>query len=200
MGRFGVNLYRRGDFVPQYTPDWCVGASIQMMLNLTRDRNEGSRRVQQQYWEMARDRSFSPFGGAHMRGWASTVNELEIGPYELVSVPEFDEALRVAASAIRATGRPVGLGMHRGRHAWVMSGFESIGDPRVHRNFRVTGVRVLDPFYPHGNRRWGRSPPPCALVPPSFLDDQFVERTSGRVDLDVPPGYLLVLPRTAATN
>ena len=42
------------------------------------------------------------------------------------------DALQVAARAIRETKRPVGLVMWRGRHAWVMSGFESIGDPAIH--------------------------------------------------------------------
>lgn len=33
------------------------------------------------------------------------LNDLGIGPYELVSLPTFEEALDVAAEAIRATGR-----------------------------------------------------------------------------------------------
>jgi hypothetical protein len=84
--------------------------------------------------------------------------------------------------------------MRRGRHAWVMSGFESIGDPAVHDEVEVTGVRVLDPLYPHGSGKWGPSPRPNALVSPATLAKQFVIRDHGRVDLGVPPGYLLVLP------
>ena len=34
---FAMNLYRKGDFVAQYTFEWCVGASLQMALNLTTD-------------------------------------------------------------------------------------------------------------------------------------------------------------------
>ena len=88
-----------------------------------------SRASQQHLWEMAQARSDSPFGGANPRGWTAALNDLGIGPYVLVSIPDYDEALRVAATAIRETRRPVGLVMWRGRHAWVMSGFESIGDP-----------------------------------------------------------------------
>lgn len=84
--------------------------------------------------------------------------------------------------------------MWRGRHAWVMSGFESTADPRAFDEFDVTGIRVLDPLYPHGSSTWGASPKPNTLVPPEVLAKQFVLRDSTRVNLGVPPGYLLVLP------
>jgi hypothetical protein len=189
-----MNLFRKGDFVAQYTFEWCVGASLQMALNMATDDSRTSRTDQQRLWEMARDTSFSPFGGANPRGWTATLNELGIGPYELVSIPTFEGALDVAAEAIRATKRPVGLVMWRGRHAWVMSGFESTADPRTFDDFDVTGIRVLDPLYPHGSSVWGRSPRPNSLVSPETLGRQFVLRDSTRVNLGVPPGYLLVLP------
>jgi hypothetical protein len=191
---FAMNLYRKGDYVAQYTFEWCVGASLQMALNMATDDTRRSRADQQRLWEMARDTSFSPFGGANPRGWTATLNELGIGPYELVSLPTYEEALTVAAEAIRATKRPVGLVMWRGRHAWVMSGFESTADPRTFDEFDVTGIRVLDPLYPHGSSVWGASPRPNSLVSPETLAKQFVLRDSRRVNLGVPPGYLLVLP------
>lgn len=191
---FAMNLFRNGDFAAQYTFEWCVGASLQMALNMATDDSRTSRADQQRLWEMARDTSFSPFGGANPRGWTATLNDLGIGPYELVSIPTFEVALDVAADAIRATKRPVGLVMWRGRHAWVMSGFESTADPRTFDEFDVTGIRVLDPLYPHGSSVWGRSPKPNSLVSPETLAKQFVLRDSTRVNLGVPPGYLLVLP------
>ncbi len=191
---FAMNLYRKGDYVAQYTFEWCVGASLQMALNMVTDDTRTTRADQERLWEMARDTSFSPFGGANPRGWTATLNELGIGPYELVSLPTYDEALVVAAEAIRATKRPVGLVMWRGRHAWVMSGFESTADPRTFDAFDVTGIRVLDPLYPHGSSVWGASPKPNTLVSPETLAKQFVLRDSRRVNLGVPPGFLLVLP------
>ena len=191
---FDMNLYRKGDFVAQYTFEWCVGASLQMALNMTTDETRSTRKDQGALWAMARDRSFSPFGGANPRGWTAALNDLGIGPYELVSLATFDEALTVAAEAIRATKRPVGLVMWRGRHAWVMSGFESTADPREFDAFDVTGIRVHDPLYPHGSSVWGASPKPNALVSPRTLAKQFVLRDSTRVNLGVAPGYLLVLP------
>ena len=194
---FAYNLARRGDFVAQYTFEWCVGASLQMALNMATDATHTSRADQKRLWEMARDRSSSPFGGANPRGWTAALNDLGIGPYRLVSLPTFEEALITAAEAIRATKRPVGLVMWRGRHAWVMSGFESNGDPRHTDDPEITGVRVHDPLYPHGSVRWGRSPKPNSLVSPATLAKQFVRRDSRRVDLGVPPGYLLILPTAA---
>jgi hypothetical protein len=191
---FSMNLYRRGDFVAQYTFEWCVGASLQMALNMATDGEHTSKADQQRLWEMARDRSFSPFGGANPRGWTATLNELGIGPYQLVSLPTFDEAIATAAAAIRATKRPVGLVMWRGRHAWVMSGFEATADPRHFDDYRVKRVRVHDPLYPHGSSVWGTSPRPNSLVTLDVLSEQYVIRDRGRVNLGVPPGYLLVLP------
>ena len=191
-----MNLYRRGDFVAQYTFEWCVGASLQMALNMSTEEAHTSRADQQRLWEMARDRSFSPFGGANPTGWTAVLNEVGIGPYELISVPTLDEALVTAAEAIRATRRPVGLVMWRGRHAWVMSGFESTADPRKSDAFDVTGIRVLDPLYPNGSSVWGRSPRPNSLVSPATLAKQFVVRdvTRSRVNLGVPTGYLMIVP------
>lgn len=194
---FAMNLATRADFVAQYTFEWCVGASLQMALNMATDEERTSKADQQRLWEMARDRSFSPFGGANPRGWTAALNDLGIGPYRLVSLPTFDEALVVAAEAIRATDRPVGLVMWRGRHAWVMSGFESTGDPRAIDDPTITGIRVHDPLYPHGSSTWGPSPKPNSLISPATLAKQFVLRDSRRVNLGVPPGYLLILPVAA---
>lgn len=194
---FAMNLYGKGDYVAQFTFEWCVGASVQMTLNMATKGSHTTRAEQERIWEMARDRSFSPFGGANPRGWTAVLNHLDVGPYVLVSLPTFDDALTVAAKAIRDTDRPVGLVMWRGRHAWMMSGFESTADPRAFDEFDVTGIRVLDPLYPHGSSVWGRSPKPNSLVSPETLAKQFVLRDSTRVDLGVPPGYLLVLPVAA---
>jgi hypothetical protein len=194
---FALNLFERGDFVPQYTFEWCVGASIQMTLNMIGPSDDRSRARQQRHWELARDLSDSPFGGASPIGWTEALNRIGVGPYRLVSVPTLDGALATAAAALRATARPVGLVMWSGRHAWMMSGFTSLGDPATEPGFRVTGVHVLDPLYPHGSRAWGPSPQPNELLTPDQVGEQFVARLRGRVHLGVAPGYLLILPVAA---
>jgi hypothetical protein len=196
---FTIRLSGADTFVGQYTFEWCVGASLQMALAMTTGSRDRSRAFQEELWEAARDQSFSPYGGANPRGWTAALNDFGAGPYELVSIPTFDGAVRTAAAAISATGRPVGLVMWRGRHAWVMSGFESIGDPAVRPDAEVTRVRVLDPLHPHGSSVWGPSPAPDSLIGLDVLARQFVAREyRPSYDLGVPTGWLLVLPVAAA--
>jgi hypothetical protein len=187
-----LNLAQVADFVPQYTSYWCVGASLQMARSIiTGDRNE-VRRSQRRLWQLARDRSPSPYGGANPIGWTAALNDLGLGPYRLVSRPTFDAAVRTAARALADTGRPVGLVMWAGRHAWLMTGFESTGDPRL-ADARVRRVRVMDPLYPHKSS-WGRSPAPNRLVSLETLARQYVMRDRPDYDFGVESGWLLVLP------
>jgi hypothetical protein len=146
---------------------------------------------------MARARSSDSFNGANPYGWAQVLTESGMGPYRVVSIPDYGEALRTASRAITETGRPVGLVMWSGRHAWVMSGFESVGDPRQFADFSVTGIHVLDPLYPYGSGQWGPSPAPNSLLSPEQLATQFVIREPRRWSSGLPAGYLLVLPVAA---
>lgn len=194
---FALNLYQEGDFVPQYTFDWCVAASIQIMHNLIDDTRAGTwadRGQQGELWEMARARSFNSFNGANPLGWAEVLTEVGMGPYAVVSIADYEEALKTAARAIADTDRPVGLVLWRGRHVSVMSGFESLGDPDQFPEFSVTGIRVQDPLYPYGGEQWGPSPAPNSLLTPEQLATQFVVREPRRWSSDLPTGYLLVLP------
>ena len=74
------------------------------------------------------------------RGWAAGLTIEGGGAYMLVGTTTLDEALLAAAKAIAETGRPVGLLVWRGRHAWVMSGFRATGDPLTDPNARVTSA------------------------------------------------------------
>ena len=77
--------------------------------------------------------------GASVVGWATGLSLEGAGPYKVVGVDSLDEAMLVAARAMRRTGRPVGLLVWRGRHAWVMSGFQATGDPLL-AGSRVTAA------------------------------------------------------------
>ena len=132
--------------------------------------------------------------GASVRGWSAGLNILGAGPYKLVGATTIDEALLTAARAMRQTGKPVGLLMWRGRHAWVMSGFRATGDPLV-TGTRVTAVYVEDPLYPHGSSVWGPSPQPGAALTVAELGRQYVpRRTSNRFGSALSGKYVLVLP------
>jgi hypothetical protein len=195
-----LDLGVRADFVAQTNFVQCVGASMQMMLNMIRDRNDRTAATQLDLQQLARQRSgHRPDGierqGASVRGWAAGLNILGAGPYRLVGTNTIDEALLTAARAMRLTGRPVGLLMWRGRHAWVLSGFRATGDPLA-SGTRITGAIVEDPLYPHGSSVWGPSPSPGTTLSVADLGRQFVpRRTSSRWGMQSLSGkYVLVLP------
>ena len=134
-----------------------------------------------------------------MLGWATGLNLVGAGPYDLVGTDTIDAALLAAARAIRLTGKPVGLLMWHGRHAWVMSGFRATADP-LNPDAKVTAVFVEDPLYPFGSSSWGPSPAPGAALTPAELGRQFVPRRSSNRWSATPWGkelagkYVLVLP------
>jgi hypothetical protein len=181
---FGIDLARRSDFVAQANFVQCVGASMQMMLNIIDVKDDRSAQTQRRLQNLARDlsgptRAGFKRQGASVRGWTAGLNQLDAGPYRLVGASSVDEALRLAAGSIRETGRPVGLLVWGGRHAWVMSGFQATADPRRTSDFRVTAAIVLDPLYPYGSSRWGPSPKPREAISPTELGRQFVPRRQG---------------------
>jgi hypothetical protein len=172
---------------------------MQIMLNMIGDADDRSASTQLELQKLARQLSGQrPDGserqGASVRGWTAGLNRLGAGPYRLVGATTIEEALITAAKAMRQTGKPVGLLMWRGRHAWVMSGFRATGDPLANGS-RVTGVYVEDPLYPHGSSVWGPSPAPGAALTIAELGRQYVpRRTSNRFGSALSGKYVLVLP------
>jgi hypothetical protein len=182
--RFRLDLARTSDFVPQANFVQCVGASMQMMLNVARPGSDRTAVTQRRLQLLARNlsgptRQGFARKGASVRGWSAGLNQLGAGPYRLVGVTSLDEAMRLAAGSIRATGKPVGLLVWSGRHAWVMTGFEATADPAVTSRFRVTRAIVMDPLYPYGSLTWGRSPRPREAITLATLGKQFVPRRRG---------------------
>ena len=178
---FHLDLASKGDYVKQTNFVQCVGASMQMMLNMINPTDDRSSKTQLRLQNLARELSGrrsdgSQRKGASVRGWSAGLNELGAGPYRLVGTTTIDEALRLAAAAIRQTNRPVGLLVWRGRHAWVMSGFQATADPRATGNYKVTAAIVMDPLYPHGSSVWGPSPEPREALSVKALGRQFVPR------------------------
>jgi hypothetical protein len=196
---FRLDLGTSRDFVAQTNFVQCVGASMQIMLNMIGDTDDRSAATQLELQVLARQLSGqrqdgSERQGASVRGWAAGLNRLGAGPYRLVGATTIDEALLAAAKAMRRTGKPVGLLMWRGRHAWVMSGFRATGDPLVSGS-RVTAVYVEDPLYPYGSSVWGPSPKPGAVLTVAELGRQYVpRRTSNRFGSTLSGKYVIVAP------
>ena len=119
---FALDLGARSDYVAQTNFVQCVGASMQMMLNMMRPGADRSAVTQDRLQRLARDWSGPrPDGferqGASVLGWVIGLNLMGAGPYNVVGMDTLDAALLAAARAIRLTGKPVGLLMWHGRHA-----------------------------------------------------------------------------------
>ena len=181
---YTLDVGSQRDFVAQTNFVQCVGASMQMMLNMIGEKDDRTARTQLRLQNLARElsgpsRTGRQRQGASVRGWAGGLNQLNAGPYRLFGATTIEEALRIAAKAIRQTGKPVGLLVWRGRHAWVMSEFKATADPLTSDTFNVTAANVLDPLYPHGSAVWGPSPKPRQALTPKQLGRQFVPRRMG---------------------
>ena len=179
--RYTRDVSSRADFVAQTNFVQCVGASMQMMLNMIEPGRDRTARTQRRLQNLARAWSGPRPGGgdrqgASVRGWAAGLNIEGGGPYMLVGEDSLQSALRTAARAIAETGRPVGLLVWRGRHAWVMSGFTATADPRKTDDFNVTRAMIHDPLYPHGSSVWGPSPSPGEALTVKEVGRQFVRR------------------------
>jgi hypothetical protein len=170
-GRFAKDLYRRGDFVSQATTAWCVPAAILTMLNMIdgspRHRRPSQRTLDRMAWSLSSERLIRP--GSEPEGWAGALNRLGVGRYMVAAKATRHQALRAAARAIRLTRRPVGLLVWHGSHAWVMTGFQATADPARASTFRVTSIRVSDPWYPRPSAAWGRVRAPDTRMSPVGL-------------------------------
>lgn len=196
--RFRLDLGSRTDFVAQTNLVQCVGASMQMMINTMRSAPDRTAATQLRYQQLARKSSGPRIGGRERRGasvwgWASGLTQLGAGPYRVVGARSIDEALLIAAQAMRITRRPAGLLMWRGRHAWVMSGFHATTDPLKPRA-KVTSVIVEDPLYPRDSRTWGPSPTPGSRLTVAQLGRQFVPRRHSTRSPRLSGKYVVVLP------
>jgi hypothetical protein len=198
---FRMDLLGRGDFVTQYTDVACVGASVQMMLNIIdrgADRSPATQaRALRTAQQMSNPIFVRRYGGASALGWAYATERLGGGPYRVRSFSTRAAALRAVATAIRTTGRPAGLLVWQGAHAWVVSGFRSSVDPAAPGGFRLRGLVVNDPWWPRSVGGRGRTVAPGTEMSPAALAGHFVRFQRGprsRTGSILNGGFVVVLP------
>jgi hypothetical protein len=164
-GPFSLNLYSKGDFAHQQTVYWCVAAAAQTMMNIIDDGQPDRSKARQKrlhfqarrldqdgdgFWRNLAGESRWKKGlhGLGLTDWAELLDTNGYGSYEVERARTRKQAVRMAAKAIRMTGRPVGLVVWRGAHSWVMSGFTATADPAYTDDFEVRKVFVQDPWFP----------------------------------------------------
>lgn len=89
-------------------------------------------------------------GGADPKGWALALRHWGAGYYTVGGKYTRQGSLKQAATRMRATGKPVGLLVLEGGHAWVMTGFEATADPARTSDFKVTGIQAMGSLWPDG--------------------------------------------------
>lgn len=196
-GRFAIDLFQKGDFVSQARADWCVPASILAMMNMIDPDGDRRTPTQRKLDRLARSLSTARLRGAgsEPEGWAGSLNRLGVGPYEVRAERTRSAAIAAAARALRLTGRPVGLLIWRGAHAWVMSGFRATADPAFTDDFRVTDIHVVDPWHPRVSSIWGPAQPPDAIIPVRRLAQDYLAWRRPAVRYPEKDGrFVLVVP------
>jgi hypothetical protein len=197
-GPFSIDLYRKGAFVSELKPIWCVPAAMQTSINIMESGPpDRTFKTQQKLYNLARRLSTDKLtrDGAEPEGWAEGLNQLGYGPYVVAVAPSRKTAVEQAAIALRMTGRPVGLLTWKGAHSWVMSGFTATADPAWTSDFKVTGLYVEDVWFPAVSRIWGPSLPPDTLDPIEKLSIDFLpwRRPTARYP-DKDGRFVMVLP------
>ncbi len=198
-----MSIWHGSAFAPQYLDASCVGATIQIMLNVIHNRSSDGKGVQLEYLDYAADNSEYPVtdGGADPEGWAMAMRRYGGGDdYGWVNDDTIEQALHRAASQMRKTGKPVGLLVHFGRHAWVMTGFEATADPNVTNDYEVTAAEVVGPLWPSGTLNGTKFDP----GPRTWQD---VRTLSRKFDEYVVPGHTIwfdkfvtIVPRASDTS
>jgi hypothetical protein len=176
-GPYAINLYEPGDFATEVLKHYCIPGAMQTMINvMEHGAKPASRAIQDRLYRLARRLSTDRLRGegAEPEGWARGLEHLGYGKFEVLVEKTRTAAILEAALALRRTGRPVGLLVWRGAHAWVMVGFRATADPGVTSDFTVTHVRIVDVWYPRVSSIWGASVKPSTLIPVAKLKEDYL--------------------------
>ena len=190
-----MNLYRKGDFVSQATKEQCMSAAMQIMLNIVGPKNDRTARTQARIDRLATQLSGGAPGATEPIGWARGLEKLGAGGYRVEIADNRRQAILRGVTAMRRTGRPVGLLVWRGAHSWVLHGYEATADPLSGRPFDVTHIYVSDPWSPRISSIWGPSRGPNARITPKQLEEDYLpwRRPTGRYP-GMDSKFILVIP------
>ena len=188
-----LDLYRPDAFVSQVWLTWCMAAAGQMMVSLiTGEPADPSIQKLMMTYLMVNDGTPDDSGlsGSDDAGLASLLHRYSGVHYELLTEPDIATAMRIAAERMRLTGAPTRISVeikNQGtRHAWVVHGFTSTGDPATDPNAVITGVRVSGPVWPRPEVGPGFDRPPDTLLTMDELAVAYTRNGSGAWQVLVP--------------
>jgi hypothetical protein len=159
-----ITIVRNHDavFSSQLTEKMCAVAGTQMVLTIL-ERGNPSAEFQNEL--AGRIGEWEAWDDSHNGGWgpaaiAQALAAYGARGYEVRAYQSRGHALKDAAVALMRTGKPVVLLPWWGAHTWVMTGYRADADPTVFRDARISGLYILDPWYPRTSSIWGPSDPP----------------------------------------
>ena len=145
---YRLDLSTDGYYIGQYTYLQCVGASVEMMRNMVLGQADHSAALQHLLFTRARQWSrYSGDGGADPFGWAAVLTFTSAGPYAAYGGRTAADTIHALARAMALSGRPVGVTVWYGSHAWVISGITATDDPARTDDFSVLTIAVTDPLW-----------------------------------------------------
>ena len=106
----------------------------------------------------------------HNGGWGPAAISLALSAYgvkgyEVRAYESRVDAMHDAAIALTETHKPVVLLPWWGAHTWIMTGYRADADPTIFANARVSGLYILDPWYPRVSASGGHR-----IRPANFRD------------------------------
>jgi hypothetical protein len=193
------NLVTSGTYVGQYTYVQCVAASIQMMRNMINGQANHSAATQHTLWLQSRALSeYTGDGGADPYGWS---RDLTRGgsQYQIYAGTSLADALHDLARMMAESGRPAGITVYAGGHAWVISGINATNNPALTDDFTVTSVAVLDPLWDLTNGGSGTVAPGTWLTV-AQLKSKFTPYHDPRRAPSIEGRYVAIVPVPTAAE
>ena len=187
-----VDLSRDSAIVRQYTNYWCVPAATQTMLNLVRGTSDRSYATQERLYRELRAANKYRYAtrGNDVRGWARVLTA-RLGTdraYNDQSFTSRSAAYAAIVDSMDRTGRPVGIVVDRGSHAWTVVGF------RVQETVGVLGSRTILGFYVVGPLGPGKDPWPKAYYTVDQLSSRFTRYHEWQMSVVWEGKYVIVAP------
>jgi hypothetical protein len=149
-------------FASQLTTEDCAVAGTQMVLAIL---GLGNTSAEFQAQIKSRIGEWESWEDSHNGGWGPAAVSLALAAYgepgyEIRAYESHLDALRGAAVAMSETRKPVVFFPWWGAHTWVMTGYRADADPLLFADANVSGLYILDPWYPRTSSIWGPSDPP----------------------------------------
>jgi hypothetical protein len=149
-------------FTSQVTTDDCAVAGTQMVLTIL---GLGNSSPEFQIEIKGRIGEWESLDDSLNGGWGPAAVSLALAAYgapgyEIRAYESHLDALHGAATSLSATGKPVVLFPWWGAHTWVMTGYRADADPLLFPDANVSGLYILDPWYPRVSSIWGPSDGP----------------------------------------